>query len=302
MIFKRLAVLLAAVWLTIVTASSATPRQLTKTVRHVMGENDSRQAVRERALAEVKRQALEEAGVFVEAATALKELTKEGASSIKSDSEFQSDIQQITAGVTKSEISKEDWKTEDNVVVLYLTCRVTVDPEDVNERISQIMKSRQKLGATDHGENEIAGMKAELQELKLRMDAKPDGSTAGNMPTADVAADMAAARSLYDRGLYSDSQTIVQKKVLADHDTCAEAHLLLGQIYAQKKGWYSLAVRELERAIELNPKSIQARVVLADTQYRVGRKNLDAKHTLEDALILAPGNKDIKRLLDIVSQ
>lgn len=280
---------------TITSMAVAEPRSVVRTVRHVMGESDSRQTVRELALRDAKRQTLEETGVFLEAATTLRERTKEGTGYYTNDSEFATDVQQVTAGVTMSEVLKEEWKTEDNAVVLYLTCRVTVDPREVNDRIAGIVEARRRLGSTARTQNEVDGLKAEVEDLKRRI--LPAAQT-GTVAAATVVRQdpLAQARALYDRGLFAEALQSVTEAINNDMAN-ADARILRGQIHAQTKGRYAMAVRDLETAIKLQPGSVHARIVLADVHMRVGGNKPDAKKLLEDALLLAPGNRDAQRML-----
>jgi tetratricopeptide (TPR) repeat protein len=280
---------------TIASTAVAEPRSVVRTIRHVMGESDSRQTVRELALRDAKRQTLEETGVFLEAATTLRERTKEGTGYYTNDSEFATDVQQVTAGVTMSEVLKEEWKTEDNAVVLYLTCRVTVDPRDVNDRIAGIVEARRRLGSTARTQNEVDGLKAEVEDLKKRI--LPAAQTGTVVAAAVVRPDpLAQARAFYDRGLFAEALQSVTEVINNDMAN-ADARILRGQIHAQTKGRYAMAVRDLETAIKLQPGSVHARIVLADIHLRVGGNKPDAKKLLEDALLLAPGNRDAQRML-----
>jgi tetratricopeptide (TPR) repeat protein len=272
------------------------PRSVVRTIRHVMGESDSRQAVRELALRDAKRQALEESGVFLEAATTLRERTKEGTGYYTNDSEFATDVQQVTAGVTMSEVLKEEWKTEDNAVVLYLTCRVTVDPRDVNNRIAGIVEARKRLGPTGRTQNELDGLKAEVEDLKRRIQPAPQTGTVAAAAAGTRPDPLAQARTFYDRGLFTEALQSVTE-VLDSDMANAEARILRGQIHAQTKGRYAMAVRDLETAIRLQPRSVHARVVLAGIHLRLGGNRQDARKLLEDALLLAPDNADALRML-----
>ena len=120
------------------TFSIAEQKEFTQTVRYVMGENESRQELRELATLEAKRQILEQAGVYIEATTELKQRITETGTEFQDETEYQKEVLAITAGVTNTEIDAEEWKEEEGVFVLYLTCRISVDTEDVNSKIQEL--------------------------------------------------------------------------------------------------------------------------------------------------------------------
>lgn len=282
---------------------AAQSRTVTKTIRYIMGENESRQSAREQALRDAKRQALEESGVFLAAATTLKERTREGTGYYTNDSEFASDVQQVTAGITMSEVQKEEWKMEGSTVVLLLTCKVTVDPQDVNARIEKIMESRKRLDPTPNRiENDMDRLKAEIEDMKKRSQPATPGAHPEQPATPPApSSPFAATRALYERGLFPEALQSVSELMEKNADD-AEMRILRGQIYAQMKGRYAMAVRDLETAIKLQPRSVQARLVLADVHLRVGGNRADAKRFIEDALLIAPESQDARRMLQAISK
>jgi tetratricopeptide (TPR) repeat protein len=282
----------------------AEEKVVVKTVRYVMGEQDSRQAVRERAVREAKRQVLEEAGVFVQAESTLKEVTRETRTEYSDETELKSDVQQLTAGVTRTRVLKEDWKNENGAFVLYATCEVAVDVTDMEARIRELIARRRKLDTLSPLENEMARLKLELEMIKARSEAGatggvPDSVGAGTVSpvTPTPEAMLLGARRLFERGLYENAAKEVER-VIKDAGPSAPAHVLLGECFAQKKGWYRLAVREVEKALKLEPKSIQAKLSLANIHLRVGRNEREARELLEDVLLADPDNRDAGRMLE----
>lgn len=64
-------------------------------------------------------------------------------------------------------------------------------------------------------------------------------------PEKDRRMELDQARRRLDRGLYKEAAEAT-KKMIGESGPSMEAHILLGQAYAKQKGWYNLAVRELE--------------------------------------------------------
>ncbi len=286
-------------------------RSFTKAVKRVMGEQESRQTVRESALLEVKRQTLEEAGVLVTAATSLQDVSRESGSAITDTSEFSQQVQALAAGITRTEIVSEEWKNESGSIVLFLTCKVTVDPEDMQARIRTMAEERRRQTETTPLQDEMTHMKRELDELRKFAERSSTPVTVQSVQLPDAASldgnamrldkSLAQARALYERGLYDEAAGIIKQQITLQGPTAA-AHLLLGQVYAQKKGWYNLAVRELERAEELAPASPEIKVALATVHLRIGKKPQHSIPLLEKAIRLNPEFKVASTLLEEARQ
>ena len=91
----------------------------TQTVKYVMGENESRQDLRELATLEAKRLVLEEVGVYLEAETNLTQYIKESEAAFHEETGYSKNILAITAGVTRTEITAEVW-SEENAALCFI--------------------------------------------------------------------------------------------------------------------------------------------------------------------------------------
>jgi len=131
-----------------------------------MGENESRQELRELATLEAKRRILEQVGVYIESTTELKQTIAENNTMLLDESEFSKEIIAITAGVTNTTIDKEEWKDENGVFVLYLTCKIKVDTEDVNMKIQALVKDREKLADVKMLQDVVGHLELEIVELR----------------------------------------------------------------------------------------------------------------------------------------
>ena len=284
----------------------AAPKSYIKNVRLVMGENESRQKVREAAMLEAKRQVLEEAGVLVTAETTLKDYSKSTGGKLEESSEYRNQVQALAVGVTRTEVTSEVWKDEGGTFVLSLGCRVTVAPEEINAKLRKLADERQQSAASLKPlQDEMARLKTELEGLRQQGVGSADLAVKDVvLPSGEHAVKSELPRdealtqgwALYERGLYEEA-TALLRGYLKDHADSPEGHLLMGQVYAQKKGWYNLAVRELARAQELAPTSVQVKLSLATIHMRVGKKPEESIPLLEAALALQPGNATARNLL-----
>lgn len=53
----------------------------------------------------------------------------------------------------------------------------------------------------------------------------------------------------------------------------------------------------MENAIKMEPRSVVARILLADIHHRLGGNKPEAKRLLNEVLLIAPENKDALRML-----
>ena len=130
-----------------------------------------------------------------------------------------------------------------------------------------------------------------------------DSGTAGNTTPVrastsvkDRRAALQQAQALYEAGLYKESMDAV-KQLMKESGPSVEAHILLGEAYAKQKGWYNLAVRELEKAIAMDSTSVEARMALARVHLEVGRRADRAAPLLKQVQILQPDQPDLDRLM-----
>jgi tetratricopeptide (TPR) repeat protein len=113
--------------------------------------------------------------------------------------------------------------------------------------------------------------------------------------TTDRRAELQKARRLYQGGLYKETVDAV-RALIRDSGPSVDAHILLGEAYAKQKGHYQLAVRELEKAIALDPATVEGRLALARIHLDVGNRPDKALVLLGETRALAPGNPELEAL------
>ena len=135
-------VLYAILSVTLPAYAAVTP--FTATHTYVLGDDDSRNAARQKCLAEAKRKILEQVGVYLESYSDLFTSTQtttsgSGKSQVVPREERQQlteQITSITAGLMRTEITKEEFGELNGRLQITLTVKADVDPDDVQKQLA----------------------------------------------------------------------------------------------------------------------------------------------------------------------
>ena len=123
------------------------------------------------------------------------------------------------------------------------------------------------------------------------------GTTPATTATPSRRPELEQARRLFASGLYKEAAEAA-KKAMDESGPSVEGHILLGEAYAKQKGWYNLAARELEKAIALDPTTIDGRLALARIHIECGGRGDKAKELLDEVRAMSPeqpGLEDLSR-------
>ena len=145
-------------------------------VRVVMGSRETQEECREFAKVEARRAVLDQVGVYIEGRSDLMQHIRESAAGLTDTTDMQKRVLAIAAGVTQLEVAGEEWKSEGGALVLYLTCRVTVHPDDVAQRLTELVKDRQKVEDYEQVQAEVARLREELSRLRADLDSAKNES------------------------------------------------------------------------------------------------------------------------------
>lgn len=132
-------------------------KNIVKEYQYNVGDDDSKNSARKKALTQVKVLILEEIGVFVESYLELNSVIEDK----KYQKYFKEEIKNLTAGILKTKILDEkfDGKT------YYVKASVLVDPDSVSEGISEILK----IKANKSEINKLTKLlKTKEQEIDMR--------------------------------------------------------------------------------------------------------------------------------------
>ena len=125
--------------------------------------------IRQYALLDAKRRVLEEVRHFIMAQTDIIQRVRETNASLNDTTVLTRKIQAVTAGVTKTEITGEEWKEELGAFVLYLKCSVTVETGDVEQRIAETLRDRKKTEDYTRLLAEVERLQQEMSDLRSRL-------------------------------------------------------------------------------------------------------------------------------------
>ncbi len=272
----------------------AEQRVFTQNVRYVMGENESRQELRELATLEARRLILEQVGIYIESTTELKQHISETENEFQDETEYQKEVIAITAGVTNTEIESEVWKEEAGVFVLYLTCKIKVDSEDVNNKITELVLDRQKLTDMKQVQEEMVRMQREIEDLRVQLEQANESNVEEIRVDRVQLSDELSAIEWFNRGMSVDDPDVAIKYhtfAIEQRPDFTEAYNYRGNAYMtigdfdhaivdfnraiqidqnyakgyynrglayDKKGDYDNAIDDYSRAIQINPKDAMA--------------------------------------------
>ena len=136
------------------------PKVFTVTVKRVIGEHETRDDVRVFATLEAKRQALEQAGTYLQVETIMR------------DYKLQSDeVTALAAGVLSTEQASEEWGMEGEHFMIWLTYEITIDPENVDQRISDLVADQEKFDDYQRLQESYARILVENEELRGQLEA-----------------------------------------------------------------------------------------------------------------------------------
>ena len=195
----------------------------TATHTYILGDRDSKEDARQRCLLETKRKILEQAGVYIESASEVKnfELTKDT-------------ITSFAAAVMHVKDSKENFGFENGHMTLMLTIKADVDLEEVHNQLA--------AGVRDN----VAAEKERMKRLET-MNRQQSGQSSGHAP-ASLPIDISAEdlQTLRTQAAQGDVQAQVELGFRYKHGEGVPKD------YATAQGWYEKAAAQGDATAQLN--------------------------------------------------
>lgn len=263
-----------AITLALPTASALAqvpPAQPTKVIvaeaSYVMGDADTLTGAEEAVLMRAKRKAVEEAGVYVEAASTDVETHTDGTTSHLN----QLSVRTISSAVTETEFLEKRQTLENGRLTFYVKIRCTVHVDMLADAVKR-MKSDELL-AQHHQQlqTENSQLKNQLENLKKQLHATgPQPNSIRTIPKNRREAVRLGRAAFQTHGLPEKIDLATQ--AMAADDRYVDAYIIRGQTYlriaavtfskagpkADLNGYIEQALQDFDRAAALDPTSTWA--------------------------------------------
>jgi tetratricopeptide (TPR) repeat protein len=264
---------------------------------YVMGDSDTIAAAEEHALLRAKRQAIEEAGVYLEATSKDVE-THAGGRTTHLNS---LGIRTLAAAVTETEVLEKRRSFEGDRLVFYVKIKAKVHLDWLTEAIKR-MKADEQLAA-HHRQlaAENSHLKAELERLRRQVPGAAGEASASNRGRHNRgAAERLTRTAVQTRSLPAKVESAT--RAIEEDDSYVDAYVVRGQTFlriavpvaagttlrADEKGSYvERAIADFTRALTLDPGSTWALLGRGDA-YALQARPEEAAADYERILTLDP--------------
>ena len=228
---------------------------------------DSKVTSRANALEQVKTILLEEVSVYMQSEFEMRDWEEQIGGKIESGEFAEQRIIAITAGVTETKILEEKWIGEE----YWMKAEITIDPDDVDRKVSDIVNSREKLKELEDVKKKADDALLEIERLKKELArSKSDAdqlrlTKAYNKETDALSATDWAIKG-YNAGNneeYDRAISFYLRAIELDPDY-AKAYYNMGIAYADQ-GNTAKEIESYKKAIELDPDDAAACYNLGNT-------------------------------------
>ena len=209
-----------------------------------MGERESRDDIRELATLEAKRQALEQAGAYLQTVTIVKNYQ------LASD-----EVIAVTAGVLATKQANEEWSMEGIAIIVQLTYEIIINTDDVERKIAALLKNREKLDDMKRLQAENQRLLAEMEKLKRQMENANKDEIAGFKQKRKQLSDEFTASEWFEKGYYTDNlnqKITFYSNAIELNPNYADAYNNRGFAY-KNKGDHDRAIYDYNRVLEIDP-------------------------------------------------
>jgi TPR repeat protein len=259
-------ILLAALFFP--TVASAEVQTFTATHTYILGDHDSKDDARQRCLLEAKRKILEQAGVYIESASEVKnfDLTKDK-------------ITSFAAAVMQVKDTKEEVSFQQGHMTMTLTLKADVDLAEVRKQLAARQVDASMRDTVAAQQERLKRLEAQLEAMQRQQDGKAFGHAPASPPIDISAEDLQTLHTQAAQG-YARAQYMIGTRytlgwgVPQDHATArqwyeqaaaqgyASAQVLLGasyesgqgvpQDYAKARHWYEQAAAQGNAGAQFN--------------------------------------------------
>ena len=268
-------------------------------------KQDTKETARRVALYEIKMILLEEVGVYIQSEFDMKEWEEKIGEKITSGEFTEHKLTSITAGVTKTEILEEKWTKKWNKQEFYLRAKITLDPNDIQNKISAVINDRQKLKELEQVKKKADDAYAEIEQLKIQLAQSTSENEELRLTQAyKKEADILSAADWFNKGYnaamnkeYDKAISFLLRGIALDPNN-ATAYINLGLTY-EKQGNLTKAIPLWEKAIALDPNYASAYFNLGLAYYNQGNTT-KAIQSYEKAIAVDPDYVNAYNSLGVV--
>jgi superkiller protein 3 len=218
------------------------------------GEADSKLSARAIATTEMRNKLLREVGEFLH-------------SEQKSvDGEYSEKVEAITAGVIAMEVLEEKWYGDD--YRFYIKAQMTVDPDEINSRINEVLNDKQKTRDLEDARKRTLAAEAEIERLKKELAMTKNKNNATLQTTYRQQTDRLSAEDYFTRGYNAsesrDHQQAIEyyRQAITMDSTLAMAYNNMGVAYKE--------LNHLQEAVFCYQKAVDIDSTLAPAYNNIG--------------------------------
>ena len=187
---RALSAITLLVALILPTVAFAEIQTLTATHTYILGDHDSKEDARQRCLLETKRKILEQAGVYIESASEMKnfDLTKDK-------------ITSFAAAVMQIKDTKEEVGFQQGHMTLTLTITAQVDRAEVRKQLAAPQEDAGMRDTVASQQERLKHLEAQLETMMQRQQGGKSSERAPASPPSDISAtDLLALRTAAAQG------------------------------------------------------------------------------------------------------
>jgi tetratricopeptide (TPR) repeat protein len=235
----------------------AQKKTFTRDYTYQASEDDSKNTSRAIAMREMRNALLREVGEFLHTEKTLtkKSSLKDGKEDFSED--YSVKIEAITAGIVEMKVMDERWDGK----TYYVEAQMTVDPEEVNRKIAELLNDKQKTKELEDAHRRAQAAEAEVERLKEEMSRSKNNQALQSAYRQQ--ADKLTAEEYFTQGfnaqekeLYELAIEYYQQAIVID-PSYANAYNNMGTAY-HELGNYQQALSCYQKAIAIDPKDAMA--------------------------------------------
>lgn len=203
-------------------------------------ENDSKISSRQKALIEVKTRILEEIGTYIESYV---NYTVQSDNQEVSNTFFEQEIKQITAGRLEVKILEENW----NGVEYYIKAQVDVDPDEILQQLHKTIENRRASVVIDSlnlllnsQQSQISLQNSTIRDLNAQLQSK-------HIELETRKKEVAALQSELDRLNSQYQQIQLQEQVITDEISRLGAEIKQMGDNVKEKARLGMTIAEVRR-------------------------------------------------------